>query len=219
ESESSEDYDEESDEEEEMKDKKQMKIDFRSKDIDVCPPVYEPNKSEIKPQKPTVITIDINDKEFLQFMKTALPAKKNLKNDANEQCDVKKEEDETEKLEDNTDPDYSDGEVEDDESADSDWEENKRKKPKTTKRSTNRKMSTPATKNNTKKAAEKSVVFQHKCEHCEQTFQWPSKLKRHIEVNHSTERKYQCALCPKAFKTSCALGKHQTVHNGMRIHR
>ncbi len=52
-------------------------------------------------------------------MKTALPAKKNLKNDANEQCDVKKEEDETEKLEDNTDPDYSDGEVEDDESADS----------------------------------------------------------------------------------------------------
>lgn len=40
ESERSEDYDEESDEEEEMKDKKQMKIDFRSKDIDVCPPVY-----------------------------------------------------------------------------------------------------------------------------------------------------------------------------------
>ena len=50
------------------------------------------------------------------------------------------------------------------------------------------------------------------CELCGKVFKRKDIMKRHMEI-HLNERKYQCAICNKAFNTSSQLGTHKNkVH-------
>ncbi|CAK9798839.1 Zinc finger protein 814 [Anthophora quadrimaculata] len=57
-----------------------------------------------------------------------------------------------------------------------------------------------------------------KCSYCNQKFNFPSVLKRHIR-SHTNERPYICEICNKSFKQLGHLSQHSLTHRDCRIFR
>lgn len=56
-----------------------------------------------------------------------------------------------------------------------------------------------------------SLQGKFKCEHCDKTFLYISKLKQH-QATHSTERPYKCEMCDKTFSRKDTLHLHKNTH-------
>ncbi|PWW79287.1 hypothetical protein C7212DRAFT_340192 [Tuber magnatum] len=51
--------------------------------------------------------------------------------------------------------------------------------------------------------------FKHECEKCGERFEFPARLKSHMETITHAERKYQCNLCGSVFSRKSSLKRHR----------
>lgn len=60
---------------------------------------------------------------------------------------------------------------------------------------------------------------EHKCQHCNKTFDKASRLLRHIKIHDSTRKAFACQAegCFARFTTPESLMRHEIIHSGMTI--
>nr|CAD7414402.1 unnamed protein product [Timema cristinae] len=58
-----------------------------------------------------------------------------------------------------------------------------------------------------------STATQFPCEHCRQTFEFASQLKRHTLI-HTGDKPYSCNICNKTYRDLSKLRQHSLIHTG-----